>query len=268
MTPPEFRELVGAFSNLGEDNDFVRAAVEREAEERRELDQKRIQAVAEDARRRAAGWVRALAKEGGETRGLSPDAAFISMALAKRLRPWAEELREEGFGKPCAPFPKDPMAAAEWIEMQIKKDREQWQRQSVSIPDAQRELERLAGIAGLVVRIEVRYVDYIRPDVEHRQMAGAFPGTFLERLAQETDHVAEKTAFRPEVLTGFVLTGLQPMISRVRIRKTEGGCTIPGDSIPCRSVTLEFYAADISYEEVRTLHAEIREFFGAADKER
>src|SRR5215203_3656769 len=65
MTPPEFRELVGAFSNLGEDNDFVRAAVEREAEERRELDQKRIQAVAEDARRRAAGWVRALAKEGG-----------------------------------------------------------------------------------------------------------------------------------------------------------------------------------------------------------
>ena len=67
MTPPEFRELVGAFSNLGEDNDFVRAAVEREAEERRELDQKRIQAVAEDARRRAAGWVRAPAKEGGET---------------------------------------------------------------------------------------------------------------------------------------------------------------------------------------------------------
>jgi len=271
MKLAEFREAVGRVSGLGEDNDFVGAAVIAEIEEHGKLYQECTQEVADDARRRAHGWVRAPAKvRGGEPRelGLSPDAAFLSKALAKRLEPWAEELREEGFGKPCAPFPGDLMAAAEWIEMQSKTDREQWQRQSVSIPDAQRELERLAGIAGLVVRIEVRYVDYIRPDVEHRQMAGAFPGTFLERLAQETDHVAEKTAFRPEVLTGFVLTGLQPMISRVRIRKTEGGCTIPGDSIPCRSVTLEFYAADVSYEEVRTLHAEIREFFGAADKER
>jgi hypothetical protein len=159
------------------------------------------------------------------------------------------------------------MAAAEWIEMQSKTDREQWQRQSVSTPNAQEEMERLAGLAGLVVRIEVQFVEYIRPDVEYRQMAGAFPGTFLERLAQETDRVAKKTAFRPEVLTGFVLTGLQPMISRVRIRKTSGGCRIPGDSIPCRSVTLEFYTADVTYDEVRTLYAEIREFFGAADKE-
>jgi hypothetical protein len=269
MTPPEFRELVGAFSNLGEDNDFVRAAVEREAEERRELDQKRIQAVAEDARRRAAGWVRALAKEGGETRGLSPDAAFISMALAKRLKPWAEELREEGFGKPCAPFPKDPMAAAEWIEMQSKKDREQSLRQGVSMPDTQEVREWLAGIPDWVARIEgKRPLEYIRPDVEYRQRAWTYPGTFLDRLQEETDRVAEKTAFRPEVLTGFVLTGLQPMISRARIRKTHDSCRIPGDFIPCSSVTLEFYTADISYDEVRTLYAEIRAFFGAADKER
>ena len=269
MTPPEFRELVGAFSNLGEDNDFVRAAVEREAEERRELDQKRIQAVAEDARRRAAGWVRALAKEGGETRGLSPDAAFISMALAKRLKPWAEELREEGFGKPCAPFPKDPMAAAEWIEMQSKKDREQSLRQGVSMPDTQEVREWLAGIPDWVARIEgKRPLEYIRPDVEYRQRAWTYPGTFLDRLQEETDRVAEKTAFRPEVLTGFVLTGLQPMISRARIRKTHDSCRILGDFIPCSSVTLEFYTADISYDEVRTLYAEIREFFGTADKER
>ena len=269
MTPPEFRELVGAFSNLGEDNDFVRAAVEREAEERRELDQKRIQAVAEDARRRAAGWVRALAKEGGETRGLSPDAAFISMALAKRLKPWAEELREEGFGKPCAPFPKDPMAAAEWIEMQSKKDREQSLRQGVSMPDTQEVREWLAGIPDWVARIEgKRPLEYIRPDVEYRQRAWTYPGTFLDRLQEETDRVAEKTAFRPEVLTGFVLTGLQPMISRARIRKTHDSCRILGDFIPCSSVTLEFYTADIIYDEVRTLYAEIREFFGATDKER
>ena len=269
MTPPEFRELVGAFSNLGADNDFVRAAVEREAEERHRLDRERIQAVADDARRRAADWVWAPAKEGGETRGLSPDAAFISMALAKRLEPWAAELREEGFGKPSAPFPEDPMAAAEWIEMQSKKDSEQLLRQGVAMLDAQEVREWLADMSKWVARIEgVPPLWYIRPNVEYKQRAWTYPGTFLDRLQEQTNRVAEKTAFRPEVLTGFVLTGLRPMISRVRIRKTAGGCTVTGDFIPCRSVTLEFYAADISYEEIRSLYAEIRGFFGTADKER
>ena len=156
--------------------------------------------------------------------------------------------------------------------MQSKTDREQWQRRNVSVTDAMadalREIERLVGLTGLMVRIEPRLLEYIRPRVGYRQMVRVFPGTFLELLAQETDRVAKKTAFRPEVLTGFVLTGLQPMISRARIRKTHDSCRIPGDFIPCSSVTLEFYTADISYDEVRTLYAEIREFFGAADKER
>jgi hypothetical protein len=161
------------------------------------------------------------------------------------------------------------MAAAEWIEMQSKKDREQSLRQGVSMPDTQEVREWLAGIPGWVTRIEgKRPLEYIRPDVEYRQRAWTYPGTFLDRLQEETDRVAEKTAFRPEVLTGFVLTGLQPMISRARIRKTHDSCRIPGDFIPCSSVTLELYTADISYDEVRTLYAEIREFFGAADKER
>jgi hypothetical protein len=275
MTLVTFQELVGRVSGLGEDSDFVGAAVLREAKERGELLRERAQAVADDARWRASGWKRVPAKAlGGESRelGTSPDAAFVSKALGKRLEPWAEELREEGFGNPRAPFPEDLTAAAEWIEMQSKMDREQWQRRSVSMADAmadaQREMERLVDLTGLMVRIEARFVEYIRPDVGYRQMVRVFPGTFLELLAQETDRVAKKTAFRPEVLTGFVLTGLQPMISRARIKKTSGGCKIPGDIIPCQSVTLEFYTADVSYEEVRTLSAEIREFFGATDKER
>jgi hypothetical protein len=275
MELAEFRELVGRVSGLGEESDFVGNAVLKEAETRHELLQGRVQAVANDAVERASGWKRVPAKAlGGESRelGTSPDAAFVSKALGKRLEPWAEELREEGFGNPRAPFPEDPRAAAEWIEMQSKTDREQWQRRSVSVADAmadaQREMERLVGLTGLMVRIEPRLLEYIRSDVGYRQMVRVFPSTFLELLAQETDRVAKKTAFRPEVLTGFVLTGLQPMISRARIRKTSGGCKIPGDIIPCQSVTLEFYTADVTYDEVRTLYAEIREYFGAADKER
>jgi hypothetical protein len=275
MALAEFREAVGRVSGLGEESDYVGAAVLTEAQTRRELLQERIQAVANDAFERASGWKRVPAKAlGSESRelGTSPDAAFVSKALGKRLEPWAEELREEGFGNPRAPFPEDPRAAAEWIEMQSKTDREQWQRRSVSIDDAMadalREIERLVGLTGLMVRIEPRHLEYIRPHEGYRQMVRVFPDTFLERLAQETDRVAKKTAFRPGVLTGFVLTGVQPMISRGRIRKTHDSCRIPGDFIPCQSVTLEFYTADVTYDEVRTLYAEIREFFGVADKER
>ena len=274
LTPTSFRELVGRVSGLGEESDFVGAAVLTEAQTRGELLRERAQAVANDAVERASGWKRVPAMAlGSESRelGTSPDAAFLSKALGKRLEPWTEELREEGFGNPRAPFPEDPTAAAAWIEMQSKTDREQWQRRSVSVADAmadaQREMERLVGLTGLMVHIEPRLLEYIRPRVGYRQMVRVFPGTFLERLAQETDRVAKKTAFRPDVLTGFVLTGLQPMISRVRIRKTSEGCRIPGDMIPCQSVTLEFYTADVTYDEVRTLYAEIREYFGAADKE-
>ena len=102
-----------------------------EAQTRGELLQERVQAVANDAIERASGCKRVPAKAlAGESRelGTSPDAAFISKALGKRLEPWAEELREESFGNPRAPFPEDPTAAAEWIEMQSKTDREQWQR--------------------------------------------------------------------------------------------------------------------------------------------
>jgi hypothetical protein len=110
MTLVTFQELVGRVSGLGEDSDFVEAAVLREARERRgELLRERAQAVANDAIQRASGWKRVPAKAlGGESRelGTSPDAAFVSKALGKRLEPWAEELREEGFGNPRAPFPK------------------------------------------------------------------------------------------------------------------------------------------------------------------
>ena len=93
LTPTSFRELVGRVSGLGEESDFVGAAVLTEAQTRGELLQGRVQAVANDAVERAAGWKRVPAKAlGGESRelGTSPDAAFISKALGKRLEPWAE----------------------------------------------------------------------------------------------------------------------------------------------------------------------------------
>ncbi|MDQ3509316.1 MAG: hypothetical protein M3494_15100 [Actinomycetota bacterium] len=269
----EFLPAVEAVSALGADNDFVIAAIQREqAAHRGVLYRERIQEVANEARERAGNYIPATRSRndgsGSQSGGPSPDAAFLSKAFAKRLEPWAKELREDGFGGSEAPFFEGLVAAADWIETQSEADRERWERKSALRLDAEREIEKLADLAGLVVHTVSRYVRYVRPGKDFRQMARVFPGTFLDRLARETERVSKKTAFQPEVLTGFVLTGLQPIISRVRITKSRGGCAIPGDSIPSQSVTLEFNAADVSYEEVRTLYAEIREFFEAANAER
>lgn len=266
----EFLPAVGNYSNLGADHDSVIAAVEREqAAHGGVLYRKRIQEVANKARENAEKLMPPSRRreDGRQSRSLGsgPDAVLLSKAFAKRLEPWAKELREEGFGSPDTPFPEDLMAAAGWIEAQSEADRERWEQENTSRLDAKEEIERLADLAGLVVHSAPRYVKYVRPDRQYEQMARAFPDTFLDRLAREAGRVSEKTAFQPEVLAGFVLAGLRPVISRIRITKTRGGCSIPGDSIPSQSVTLEFNTADVSYEEVRSLYAEIRGFFGVTD---
>lgn len=267
-----FLKSVGMRSALGMDHDSVVAAVKREeVAQRGKYYQERIQAVADEVRQRTAGWRRVSTQEkDGNVReiGLNPEAAFIGRAFAKRLQPWAQELRKEVFGSPDAPFLRDLAAAANWIEAQAAADRERWIQDGTSRLDTNKEIKRLADLAGLVVKPVSLFLKYVKPEWEMQQTAPAFPGTSLDRLARETDRVSEKTAFQPETLTGFVLTGLQPMISRVRITKSDGGCLVPGDTIPYRSVILEFNVADVSYDEVRALYAEIRKFFGVTDAER
>lgn len=264
--------MVSNYTGLEADSDFVGAAILHEAEEQGVLSRDRVQAVGDYARERAGNFVPSAKRREDDSRprgsASGPDAALLSKAFAKRLKPWASELREEGFGIPDAPYPGDLVAAANWIEKESAADRERWRQDKTSRLDADKEIRRLADLAGLVVRTETRFLKYVRPDREHQQLAPAFPGTILDRLARETDRVSEKTAFQPEALTGFVLTGLQPMISRIRITKSDGGCSVPGDTIPSRSVTLVFNAADVSYEEMRRLHAEVRGWFGVTDTAR
>ena len=271
----EFRDLVGRVAGLASDSDFVDAAILREVEEYGNLRQERAQAVANSAKERAGNWVRASrdSEDAYKTRhaelGLNPEAALVSKAFAKRLEPWARRLREEGdFDGSEAPFPEDEAAAADWIEEQSAADRKRWIRGHSSKVDARKEIRRLAEVAGLDVDPRPRLLKYGRPGKDHVKNAPVFPGTFLDRLARETNRVSEKTAFQPETLTGYVLTGLQPLISRVRITKSQNTCRVPGGHIHSRCVTLRFNAADVAYDEVRSLYKEIREFFGAANTER
>jgi hypothetical protein len=269
----EFQLAVGRASGLGADNPFVSHAVrEEEVRGRGQFLQSRIGPAANRAREIDGGYVVAAQNGDDETpdglKAANPGASLISKALAKRLHGWAVDLRGERWpGREGAPFSRDEGAAADWIEAESASDREQWVKGLASKADVDEKIRHLADLAGLDVSPRVRLLDYGRPGDGHVKHANVFPGTFLDRLARETKRVSERTAFQPSTLTGYVLTGLQPLISRVRITRTNRFCDVPGDRIPSRWVTLRFNTADVTFEEVRSLYGEIREFFGASNTE-
>jgi hypothetical protein len=261
IDPAKYRELVGSHSALDADSPFVGDAVLEEALAKKGLTLERVGFVAARAREKAGDYVRV--RGAGES-SLNPEAALISNSLKKRLTPWAEGLREEGFGSREAPF-QDEAEAADWIEEQSARDRERGAEERPSLADAMKEIRRLADLAGLEVRPKVRFLKYGRPGDKHDKNVGVEAGTFLDRLARETNRVSETTAFQADVLTAFVLTGLTPLISRVRVTEIRELCDVPGDRIQSRWITLRFNAADVSYADVRKLYKDVRKYFDATD---
>jgi hypothetical protein len=272
MGPARFRQLVGEVSGLGDENHFVRSAVEWEAEEHGALRPERVQAAADRAQESARGFSpvpRDEAPSGLRGRGLqlNAEAALISNALAKRLEPWARSVRERCFGCAAPPF-RQWDEAVEWIESEVERNREAWVQSSASKVDAEADIRRLADLAGLEVKAEPRWLRYYKPGNEYTQLASAFPGTTIDELAQETNRVSEQTSFHPVVLTAFVLCGAAPAISRVRVTEVSKTCRVPGDRIPSRWVNVRFHAADVTDTELRGLYNDVRTFFGAKGSQR
>lgn len=259
ISPAKYRELVARASALDADSPFVGNAVLEEALAEKGLTRSRVAIVAARAREEAGSYVRVRGAH------FTPEAALISNSLEKRLTPWAEGLREEGgFGRREAPF-RDDAEAADWIEEQSARDRKRGASRRPSPADAAKEIRRLADLAGMEVKPTPRFLKYGRPKDLHTKNTSVCPGTFLDRLARETNRVSEKTAFQPDVLTAFVLTGLTPQISRVRAAEVRVLCDVPGDRIQSRWITLQFNTADVSYAELRELYKDVRRYFDATD---
>jgi hypothetical protein len=92
---------------------------------------------------------------------------------------------------------------------------------------------------------------------------GTVPNTFLEKLALETDEFSKKMGLAADALVAHILTGLNPMIPRVRSVRTEKPVRLPNRQIcSVRWETIIFYAADLSYKEVRHLYNDVRDYVG------
>jgi hypothetical protein len=200
----------------------------------------------------------------GPTRRPEPgaEAHFISHMLIKSLAPWAEGLREEGFGHREPPF-EDERAAADWIERTYQEDLAQWKKISEVSDEDYEEIYRLAHQLGLDATTSVRHLQYGRPGDDHVKNAPVSPGTFLAKFASEIQRVSRRTGLPPDALTAHVLAGAVPILSRVRSTRRDSYFTLPsGQQIRLKSVTLTFRTADLTFDELRKLYDEIRGYMG------
>ena len=268
VRPDESQDMVATVAGLDRDDGRVKAALYDELRQSGGFYRQNAALVGHKAKREAQDVVSAPKKD-GESRelGLNPEAALISSALAKRLEPWARQLRQRCFDGPEPPF-REWSEAVEWIRSKVRKNREAWQNDPVSRRDVEAEIYQLADLAGLEVKTEPRWLRHYEHGNEYQQLAGAFPGTMIEELAREINRVSEETAFHPVVLTAFVLSGASPAIARIRITTTSKTCHVPGDRIRSRWVNIRFNAADVSDAELRALYSDVREFFGAKGSQR
>ena len=204
------------------------------------------------------------ATDSGSSVAFRPTAGdyFLGKLLVGGLSPWVVRLREEGFSSQEPPF-EDEGKAADWIEHTSSADLERWKTHRAERSGAREKIHELAREAGYRIKLDVVFLRYGRPHDDHVKRVGTVPNTFLEKLALETEKFSKKTGLTPDALVAHILVGLNPMIPRVRSVRTENWVRLPnGQTFPIRWETLTFYAADLSYEEVRHLYSEVRDYVG------
>jgi hypothetical protein len=183
--------------------------------------------------------------------------------FAKRLRPWAKALRQERFKCDEAPF-EIIDKAADWIEEETETNRINWEeRHGKRREEIEKEINRLASEHRIEIRAEAKYVPYQREDSEYVRRALLTPGTFLMKLTRESENMAGVTGLRQDTLVAYILVGLKPVRPRMWATQTDRETELPGgERLVRRWETVTFYAADLTYDEVRAMYNAIKGYVG------
>lgn len=272
MTIPEFGKLVidAADGDLKRDP-LLRAAMWDVVSKTLRLGPDLVGEVLRQARmlKQVYALPRANKDAGGSPTPESPTPGDLLMAeqMARKLEPWAKTLRRDRFGSEDAPFTTIEMAA-DWIEnesnAQSSKDKRKTDTRKLE-EELDRAASKFAEETGFDVNVEIgpRILNYQRPDSDHALGVYATRGTFLYELARNTEHIAKKTGLTQDVLVVYVLAGLYPVRPRVWATQTMRSIKLPsGEHISTRWETLTFFAADLTYNDLRNAYADVRQYVG------
>lgn len=183
--------------------------------------------------------------------------------LVEKLSPLVWALRENVFGHSEAPF-ETVADAASWVERESEADLKDWRESSEERDKARKEIERLAREYRIELVNERHTLTYQRPTGDHVKHAPAIPNTRLYKLARETKRIASKTGLPEDAFVMHVLTGLKPMPSRVRTKRTQATISLPnGEQVCSRWVEAKFFAKDLTDKELRKVYGSLRESIGS-----
>lgn len=246
------------------DGPYVEAAIYRTLKERPRG------ATDDDLCARAARVAREL-RDGSEEVELrrTPTDSILGDALVRALAPKIAELRESGaeFGSQRAPF-ASVQEAAEWIKKRSAEDLATWRLQGTERSRAHDEIDRLADKHRIELEHKSTLLPYQEPEDEHIKWTPAIPGTYLYRLAKETQRIAKRTGLPQDALVIHVLTGLKPVRSRVRITRRWSYYTLPsGEQIHVNEADVTFRALDFTDKELRAIYGTIKRHVGGKGTE-
>jgi len=251
------------------DSHYLDAAVYRTLKNQRSSDTDDSLAV------RAAQLVRKIRDETQpiELKSTSTDRIFGD-ALIRALAPKIGDLREAEFGRRQPPF-SSVEEAATWIKRRSTEDLEGWLKNSKERNRAYDEIERMANEHQIEILFTSTLLPYLVPDDEHVKSADAIPGTYLYRLAKETERIAKHTGLPQEALVVHILTGLKPVRSRVRISKKESHYALPresaaseaGEQLHVHEAAVTFRAHDLTDKELRSIYRMVKGHVGGKGTE-
>jgi len=208
-------------------------------------------------------------EENNKTKGLGLTSQNIieSDYLTEKITPWAEEVRLEIFGNKKPPFEKDSWqeslkAAEAWLrekaeaplpeETQRKIDR--FSREYKRISKLQRENAIIGNFA-----IKANFIDFpggdgwvIRFPVRgHKE---------LETIEKEVKKISNASGFKKHALTAFILTGLEPIISRATVTSNNYWHQLPnGEALARKNVVIEINSPDLTFNELKEIYNQYRQ---------
>lgn len=195
----------------------------------------------------------------GFTQKLTQQDLITSDYLLKQVAPSVEQARKELFGSTAPPF-DSIKAAVSWIK---KKAAEPLP------PDVKAKKERghheYKRLADMVAKDEA-----VGQFGIHRSSLD-FPGdgivesipvtdqTDLARLSGYVRRISSATGFPEYFVTTHILTGIEPIVPRVKVSCRPSWHELPaGNSLWRKKFVIEINAADLSFEELRNIYSAYR----------
>lgn len=197
----------------------------------------------------------------------TPTDYLAGELLVEKLAPWAEALREDGFGRGDAPFGTVAEAAA-WIKKVSEANLHRWEEKSAERKAALEKIRELQAEHGIELEFKATLLPYRKPGDDHVKNVYTVPRAYLHKLALQTKRVAKHTGLAQDALVVHVLTGLRPAAPRMRVSDPQYMLSLPdGEQVFARWATVTFFARDLTYEEHKRAYNTVREHVGGKGTE-